>query len=53
MKFGRKAMPSKVISTPYFFNPVTSGVPKWRKFKLLRWVKRNSLITFEPIGGFG
>jgi hypothetical protein len=36
-----------------FFNLVVSAIPKWRKFKLLRWVQRNPLITFESIGGFG
>jgi hypothetical protein len=34
------------------FNAVASTVPKWRTFKLLGWVQRNPLITFEPIGGF-
>jgi hypothetical protein len=34
-------------------NPVASTTPKWRTFKLLRWVQRNPLITFELIGGFG
>jgi hypothetical protein len=36
-----------------FFNHVASAIPKWRTFKRLRWVQRNPLITFEPIGGFG
>jgi hypothetical protein len=35
------------------FNLVSSAIPNWRMFKLLRWVQRNPLITFEPIGGFG
>jgi hypothetical protein len=34
-------------------NPVASSIPKWRTFKLLRWVKANTLVTFEPFGGFG
>jgi hypothetical protein len=34
-------------------NPVASTIPKWRTFKLLRWMQRNTLITFEPFGGFG
>jgi hypothetical protein len=37
----------------YIFNLVVSAIPKWQKFKLLRWVQRNPLITFKPIGGFG
>jgi hypothetical protein len=36
-----------------FFNLVASTNPKWRTFKLLRWVQRNLLLNFEPIGGFG
>jgi hypothetical protein len=36
-----------------FFNLVASVIPKWQMFKLLRWVPRNTLLTFEPIGGFG
>jgi hypothetical protein len=36
-----------------FFNLVTSAIPKWQTFKLLRLVQRNPLITFKPIGGFG
>jgi hypothetical protein len=36
-----------------FFNLIASAIPKWRTFKLLRWVQRNPLIIFEPIGGFG
>jgi hypothetical protein len=35
------------------FNIVASAIPKWRTFKLLRWVQRTPLITFEPLGGFG
>jgi hypothetical protein len=54
MKFGRQMMPLKMASKPYFFlNLVASAIPKWRIFKLLKWVQRNPLITFEPIGGFG
>jgi hypothetical protein len=34
-------------------SPVASIFPKWWRFKFLRWVKRKSLVTFEPIGGFG
>jgi hypothetical protein len=34
-------------------NPVASSIPKWRTFKLLRWVKGNTLVTFEPFDGFG
>jgi hypothetical protein len=45
-------MPLKVTSTPHL-NVVTLAIPKWRTFKLLRWVKRSPLITFEMIGGFG
>jgi hypothetical protein len=37
----------------HVFNLVTSAIRKWWTFKLLRWVQRNTLITFEPIGGFG
>jgi hypothetical protein len=29
------------------------AILKWQTFKLVRWVQRNPLITFEPIGGFG
>jgi hypothetical protein len=36
-----------------FFNLIASAIPKWRTFKLLRWVQRNPLITFESIGEFG
>jgi hypothetical protein len=36
-----------------FLNLVASAIPQWRTFKLLRWVWRNSLIPFEPIGQFG
>jgi hypothetical protein len=36
-----------------FFNIAASVIPNWQTFKLLRWVQRNPLITFEPIGGFG
>jgi hypothetical protein len=32
---------------------IASTIPKWRMFKFLRWVQRNSLITFELICGFG
>jgi hypothetical protein len=53
MKFGRQMMPLKMASMPYFLNLVASTIPKWLTFKLLRWVQRNPLITFEPIGGFG
>jgi hypothetical protein len=35
------------------FNLTASAIPKWRVFKLLRWMQRNPLITFELIGGFG
>jgi hypothetical protein len=35
------------------FNPVASTTSKWRTFKLLRWMQRNPLITFELIGGLG
>jgi hypothetical protein len=34
-------------------NLVASAIPKWRTSKLLRWVQRNPVITFEPLGGFG
>jgi hypothetical protein len=37
----------------YIFNLVAWSIRKWRTFKLLGWVQRNTLITFEPIGGFG
>jgi hypothetical protein len=40
-------------SRSHIFNLVTSAIPKWRTFKLLKWVQRNPLITFELIGGFG
>jgi hypothetical protein len=33
------------------FNPVASTIPKWRTFKLLRWVQMG--VTFQTIGGFG
>jgi hypothetical protein len=36
-----------------FLNFVASAVPKGRTFKPLRRVKRNPVITFEPICGFG
>jgi hypothetical protein len=36
-----------------FSNPIPSTIPKWWTFNLLRWVQRNSLITFEVTGGFG
>jgi hypothetical protein len=32
------------------FNLVASAIPKWRTFKLLRWVQRN-VLTFESIAG--
>jgi hypothetical protein len=35
-----------------FFNHVASVILTWQTFKLLRYVQRNPLITFEPIGGF-
>jgi hypothetical protein len=34
-----------------FSNPSTT--PKGWTFKLLRWVQRNPLITFEQAGEFG
>jgi hypothetical protein len=40
----------KMTSVPS--NPVHSTIPKWRTFKLLRWVQRNLFITFELISGF-
>jgi hypothetical protein len=36
-----------------FFNLLSLAIPKWQTFKLLRWVQRNPLITFDPMGGFG
>jgi hypothetical protein len=35
-----------------FYNLVASGIPEWRTFKLLTWVKGNPLINFEPLGRF-
>jgi hypothetical protein len=49
MKFGRQMMPLKMASKPFFFNLVASAIPKWRIFKLLKWMQRNLI----PIGGFG
>jgi hypothetical protein len=34
-------------------NPIASTITKWLTFELLSWVQRNSLITVEPICGFG
>jgi hypothetical protein len=34
-------------------NPVASTIQRWRTFKLLRWMQRNLLITFELLDGFG
>jgi hypothetical protein len=31
------------------FNLVASVIPKWRTFKLLRWVQRHPLLIFEPL----
>jgi hypothetical protein len=36
-----------------FYNIVASAISKWWTFKLLRWLQRYPLITFEPFGGFG
>jgi hypothetical protein len=38
MKFSREVMPLKVTSTPLLFILVLSTIPKWRTFKLLRWI---------------
>jgi hypothetical protein len=46
MKFGRQVMPLKMTLTPHSFNLVALTIPKWRTFKFLRWVQRNSLITW-------
>jgi hypothetical protein len=48
--YGGDAIQDDIYSI--LLNPVASTIPKWRTFKLLRWVK-NPLITFELIGGFG
>jgi hypothetical protein len=50
MKIDTQVMPWNMTSTPHFFNLVASVIPKCRTFKLLRWVQRNPLITFEPTG---
>jgi hypothetical protein len=53
MELGRQVMPLKMTFTPRFFDLIASAIPKWRAFKLLRWLQINPLITFEPIGGLG
>jgi hypothetical protein len=50
MKFGAV---EDDLDANFFFNLVASAIPKLLTFKLLRWVLRNLLITFEPFGGFG
>jgi hypothetical protein len=53
VKFGTHVLPFKLTSKKHSINLVASAIPKWRTFKLLRLCKRNALITFEPLGGFG
>jgi hypothetical protein len=47
MKYARQVMSLKVTLAPHFSNPVASTIPKWQRYKLLRWVQRNPLIISE------
>jgi hypothetical protein len=50
IKFVRQMMPLKVTWMPHFFNLVASVIPKWRTFKLLRWVLLlNRMVDFYKI----
>jgi len=46
MKFSRAFMPLKVTSIHNFY-PVASTIPKWRTFKLLRWMQNLHQSTWD------
>jgi hypothetical protein len=46
VKLGKKTIPFMVTSTPYF-NIVASTIPKWRTFKLLRWMQNLNQSTCD------
>jgi hypothetical protein len=48
--YGGDAIQDDLNST--LLKALASTIPKWRTFKLLRWMQRNALIAFESIGGF-
>jgi hypothetical protein len=55
MKFGRQVLPLRMPGR-HIFNPIASTIPKWRTFKLLRWLQLlNRLVDLDEIlyGGDG